>query len=85
LDNVDTVLAVMDSTKDPYTQVNLTLLGNLEAKGIPVIIVANKTDLKRANVKRIKSAFPEYPVVSISALKGKGIDNLYEAIGKHGK
>ena len=85
LDNVDTVLAVMDSTKDPYTQVNLTLLGNLEAKGIPVIIVANKTDMKRSKPKRIKQAFPEYPVVPVSALKGKNLDKLYEAIGKHGK
>ena len=85
LDNVDTVLAVMDSTKDPYTQVNLTLLGNLEAKGIPVIIVANKTDKKRAKPKRIKQAFPEYPVVPVSALKGKNLNKLYEAISKHGK
>jgi 50S ribosomal subunit-associated GTPase HflX len=85
LDNVDTVLAVMDSSKDPYTQVNLTLLGNLEAKGIPVIIVANKTDKKRSNPKRIKQAFPEYPVVPVSALKGKNLNKLYEAIGKHGK
>lgn len=85
LDNVDTVLAVMDSTKDPFTQVNLTLLGNLEAKNIPVIIVANKTDLKKSKTKRIKEAFPEYPVIPISALKGDGIDNLYEAIGKHAK
>ena len=85
LDNVDTVLAVMDATKDPLTQVNLTLLGNLEAKGIPVIIVANKIDKKRAKPKRIKSAFPEYPVIPISALKGKNIDRLYKAIGKHAK
>jgi len=85
LDNVDTVLAVMDATRDPLTQVNLTLLGNLEAKGIPVIIVANKIDKKRANPKRIRSAFPEYPVIPISALKGKNIDKLYKAIGEHGK
>jgi GTP-binding protein Era len=83
LDNVDTVLAVMDSTRDPLTQVNLTLLGNLEAKGIPVIIVANKTDLKRAKVKRIKEAFPDYTIVPISALKGRNIKKLYKAIGKH--
>lgn len=85
LDNVDAVLAVMDASKDPYTQVNLTLLGNLEAKGIPVIIVANKMDKKRASVKRIKEAFPDYPVVPISALKGKNIDKLYEAIGEHAR
>jgi len=85
LDNVDTVLAVMDSTRDPLTQVNLTLLGNLEAKGIPVIIVANKIDMKRANARRIREAFPEYPVIPISALRGKNINKLYEAIGEYAK
>jgi len=85
LNHVDTVLAVMDSTKDPLTQVNITLLGNLEAKGIPVILVANKTDLKRAKPQNIKEAFPQYPLVEISALKGKNINNLYEVIIEHSR
>jgi hypothetical protein len=85
LDNVDTVLAVMDSTKNPLDQVNATLLGNLEARKIPVIIVANKTDLKRSKPKRIKEAFPQHHVVEVSALKGKNMDNLYEAIGKYSR
>jgi len=85
LNNVDTVLAVMDATKDPLTQVNITLLGNLEAKGIPVILVANKIDLKRSKPQNIKEAFPQYPLVEISALKGKSINNLYEAIIEHSR
>ncbi|MEM5790952.1 MAG: Era-like GTP-binding protein [Candidatus Aenigmatarchaeota archaeon] len=83
LKNVDAVLAVMDATKDPLTQVNITLLGNLEARKIPVIIVANKVDLKKAKPKRIKECFPQYPVVPVSALTGKNIDQLYEAIGNY--
>lgn len=85
LNNVDTVLAVMDATQDPLTQVNITLLGNLEARKIPVIIVANKIDKKKSNPKAIRDAFPQYPVIEISALKGKNIDDLYEAIAKHSK
>jgi GTP-binding protein Era len=85
LGNVDTVLAVMDATKDPLTQVNITLLGNLEARNIPVIIVANKIDKKRAKPKRIRDAFPQYPVVPISALKGTKLNNLYYAIAKHSR
>ncbi len=80
LDDMDVVLAVMDSTKDPYTQVNITILGNLEVRKIPVIIVANKTDLKRSKVKRVEAAFPQYKVVGVSAKKGKGFDELYDAI-----
>lgn len=85
LSNVDTVLAVMDSTKDPLTQVNITLLGNLEARKIPVIIVANKIDKKRAKPKRIRDAFPQYPVVAISALKGTKMNDLYHAIAKYSR
>ena len=76
LDNVDTVLAVMDATKDPLTQINLTLLGNLEARDIPVIIVANKIDLPNADPDAIKESFPQHPVVAISALTGKNMKKL---------
>ena len=85
LNNVDTVLAVMDSTQDPLTQVNITLLGNLEARRIPVIIVANKIDKKKSKPDLIRDAFPQYPVVELSALKGHNMDNLYEAIAKHSR
>jgi GTPase Era involved in 16S rRNA processing len=83
LSNVDTVLAVMDASQDPLTQVNITLLGNLEARKIPVIIVANKIDKKKARPQAIRDAFPQYPVVEVSGLKGTNIDKLYEHIAKH--
>lgn len=82
LDKMDVVLAVMDSSQDPYTQVNVTILGNLEARDIPVLIVANKSDLKKANIKRIQTAFPQYSVVGLSAKKDKSIQELYNAIFK---
>ena len=85
LNHVDTVLAVLDATKDPLTQVNITLLGNLEARGIPVILVANKIDLKKAKPDEIREAFPQYPFVEISALKGKNINKLYDTIIKHAR
>ena len=82
LDEVDTVLVVLDATKDPYSQVNITIIGNLDARGIPVLIVANKTDLKRASVKRIQAAFPQYDVVPISAKYGKNVKDMYEQVFK---
>ena len=80
LDDMDIVIVVLDSTKDPYSQVNVTIIGNLEARKIPVLIVANKTDLKRSNIKRIQNAFPQYDVVGISAKKKKNFDKFYEAL-----
>ena len=80
LDNVDAVLIVLDSTLNPYNQVNITLIGNLVAKNKKVIIVANKIDLKKSNVEKIGLVFPDYTVVGISAAKKKGIDELYSAV-----
>ncbi|MDD2678299.1 MAG: Era-like GTP-binding protein [Candidatus Nanoarchaeia archaeon] len=85
LDKMDVVLVVIDSTLDPYNQVNLTILGNLEARKIPVIIVANKIDLKNANLKRVKEMFPQYEIVGISAKTGKNIEELYKTIFKVSK
>lgn len=80
LDEMDTVLVVLDSTKDPYSQVNITIIGNLAARDIPVLIIANKTDLKKSNIKKIQAAFPQYPVISVSAKYGKNISDLYEQV-----
>ncbi|MGC9514120.1 GTP-binding protein [Methanocrinis sp.] len=83
LDDLDGVLLVMDSTEDPYTQVNVTVVGNMEARKLPLLIVANKMDLPKASPSRIKAAFPQHPLVTISALEGSNIDQLYVAIARH--
>ena len=82
LDNMDSVVVVLDATKDPYSQVNITIMGNLVARDIPVLIAANKVDLKRSNMDRIKAAFPQYNVVGISAKYGKNVDEFYEELFK---
>ena len=82
LDNMDCVLVVLDSAQNPYSQVNITIIGNLAAREIPVLIVANKIDLKKANIKRIESAFPQYKVIGISALKGSNTEEFYESLFK---
>lgn len=80
LDDMDAVIVVLDSSENPYSQVNITIIGNLVARKIPVLIVANKIDLKKANIKKIESAFPEYEVVGISAKDGLNIDEFYESL-----
>jgi len=85
LDDMDAVIVVLDSTKNPYSQVNITIIGNLVARKIPVLIVANKIDLRKADIKRVESAFPEYDVVGISALKGKNMEEFYESLFKLAK
>ncbi len=80
LDDMDAVVVVLDSTKDPYSQVNITIVGNLAARQIPVLVVGNKVDLKKAKIKKIESAFPQYSVVGISAKYGNNLKDFYEAL-----
>ncbi|MCX6709961.1 MAG: Era-like GTP-binding protein [Candidatus Woesearchaeota archaeon] len=80
LDNMDVVIVVLDGTKDPYSQVNITIIGNLEARKIPVLIVANKVDLKKADIKKVQGAFPQYKIVGISAKFGDNIEEFYKAL-----
>ena len=85
LDDMDLVVIVLDATENPYNQVNITIIGNLVARKIPVLIVANKVDLKKSSIKQIAAAFPEYDVVGISAKYGKNIEEFYESIFKLSK
>ena len=82
IDSVDAVLIVLDSTLNPYNQVNITLVANLVNKNKKIIVVANKTDLKKSNTEKIKLVFPDYKIVGISAKSGDGIEDLYDAIFK---
>jgi len=80
LDDMDAVIVVLDTTKNPYSQVNITIIGNLVARKIPVLVVGNKIDLRKADLKKVESAFPEYEVVGISARFGKNMEEFYESL-----
>ena len=79
------VVIVLDATENPYNQVNITIIGNLIARKIPVLIVANKIDKKKADIKKIEAAFPEYDVVGISAKYGENLEEFYESVFKVSK
>jgi tRNA U34 5-carboxymethylaminomethyl modifying GTPase MnmE/TrmE len=85
LEDMDAVVIVLDSSENPYTQVNITIIGNLVARKIPVLIVANKSDLKKSDIKAVESAFPDYDVVGVSAKEGSNFDEFYEALFKIAK
>ncbi len=82
MDNMDCVLVVVDASQNPYSQVNLTIIGNLAARNIPLLICANKMDLKKANLKKVEGAFPQYKVIGISAEKGVGMEDFYSSLFK---
>jgi hypothetical protein len=85
LEDIDGVVIVMDCARDPFTQVNITVIGNLEARRLPVLIAANKIDLEGASPATLKSAFPQHQVIPISALTGYNVENLYGAMIKNFK
>lgn len=81
-EDIDGVIYVLDSTQDPFMHVNIMMIGIIESRKLPVIIVANKIDLPDAMPQRIRSAFPQHPVVEISGLEGNNMDVLYAKIAE---
>jgi GTP-binding protein Era len=82
-EDIDGVIYMLDSTEDPFAQVNIMMIGIIESRKLPVIIAANKIDLPDASPQRIRSAFPQHPVVSISCTEGSNIEELYEKMVYH--
>ena len=79
-EDVDGVIYVLDSTENPFVQVNTMVTGLIESENIPILIFANKTDLEESNVGRIENAFPQHPVVPLSAKHGYNMESVYENI-----
>ena len=77
-EDIDGGIYMLDATLDPFTQVNIMLVGIIESRHLPVLIVANKIDLPDAAPQRIKKAFPQHPVLAISGLEGDNVEELYE-------
>ena len=82
-EDIDGVMYMLDATEDPFMQVNIMMVGIIESRKLPVLIVANKIDLPDASPQRIKSAFPQHPVISISCTEGSNIEELYEKMVLH--
>jgi hypothetical protein len=82
-EDVDGVIYVLDSTTDPFTQVNTMLIGIIESQDLPVLILANKIDLEDASVQRIRNAFPQHETVPLSALEGDNMDEVYDKIAEY--
>jgi hypothetical protein len=82
-EDVEGVIYVLDSTKDPISQVNTMLIGIIESQDLPVLIFANKVDLEESNVQRIVNAYPQHEVVPLSALEGDNMDEVYDRIAEY--
>ncbi|HUR69952.1 MAG TPA: Era-like GTP-binding protein [Candidatus Thermoplasmatota archaeon] len=80
LDTLDAMLLVLDAADDPLQQVNQVLLTHVQARKLPMLIVANKIDLPDADVGRIQKMFQRHPVVGISAKTGENLDQLYDKL-----
>ena len=82
-EDVDGVIYVLDSTEDPFTQVNTMLIGIIESRDLPVLIFANKTDLDDSSEQKIKNAFPQHETIPLSALEGDNMDEVYDKIAEY--
>jgi signal recognition particle receptor subunit beta len=82
-EDVEGVIYVLDATEDPFTQVNTMLIGIIESRDLPVLILANKIDLEDANIQRIANAFPQHETIPLSALEGDNMDEVYDNIAEY--
>ena len=82
-EDVDGVIYVLDSTTDPFTQVNTMLIGIIESQDLPVLILANKIDKEDSSVQRIRNAFPQHETIPLSALEGDNMDEVYDKIAEY--
>lgn len=80
ISDIDLALLMIDSTRAPFSQVNITILGVLEKEKVPTIIVANKVDRIDSNPKLVVETFSENKTIPISALEGTNMDILYKTI-----
>jgi tRNA modification GTPase len=78
LDQADLTLLVIDGSAGLDTN-DEELCNRLREK--KVIVACNKADLPRmVSLKTIRAFLPESPIVSVSALRGTGIEALKEAV-----
>jgi small GTP-binding protein len=82
-EDIDGVIYVLDSSRDPITQVNSMLIGIIESRNIPVLILANKIDLKGSDVEAIRETFDQHETIELSALDGNNMDEVYAKIAEH--
>ncbi|MHA2224965.1 MAG: Era-like GTP-binding protein [Candidatus Hodarchaeales archaeon] len=79
LEKLDAAIVVVDASRAPFDQINWTVLGNLEARNIPLIVAANKTDLPDADPRLVRETF-QNEIIPISAKEGTGMNDLYGSI-----
>jgi GTP-binding protein Era len=83
LSDADIIIYVTDVTQEPVSEKTYT--GKIKSSGIPVIVVVNKIDLSNQNdlegiVESWSKAFPDSPVIPVSALNNFNLDSLLRAI-----
>ena len=79
--NLDQVLVVVASREpDPIPQLLDRLLVVAEANDLPAAVVLNKTDLDPATALAARMRGAGYPVFSVSARTGAGVDKFHAAL-----
>jgi len=76
--NADLILLILDGSRE-LDEDDLEII--LEIKEKKKVVIINKKDLPlKLSLEEIKKRFPEDPLVSISALKNEGVEDLKKAI-----
>lgn len=82
LDKTDLALLVLDSTSPPSSDED-TLAQQIAARKIPLIAVANKTDLAGSGAWKQWAEDRKLPFAAVSAVTGEGINSLKGLMIQH--
>ena len=89
--NTTDIAILVVAADDGFMPQSDEALGHAKAAGVPIVVAINKTDVKGANIDRVKTQMQDRGIasedwggetiaVSISALKGENLDELLDMI-----
>ena len=75
MERAECILAVFDRSV-PLTEEDISLLGQLRAAAVPVLILLNKCDLTAAWNSAVLEGFPPENILTVSTAEDRGLDAL---------
>jgi [FeFe] hydrogenase H-cluster maturation GTPase HydF len=82
LERTDLAILVLDCTREPSPEED-RLAGDIAARGIPLVAVANKCDLADPAPWEKWAAERKLPFAAVSAVRGEGINSLKGLLIRH--
>ena len=79
----DDIIYIMQTSSRRYSyEPDFPLIRFYDSSKMDTYLKRNKIDLKKADIKKVEAAFPQYKAVGISAEYGHNMDDFYRTLFK---